>query len=76
MPSHATFGAEMGKKLGALWQILGKTDAVWRHVTIQDVAEPFHVIHMGPMSDDAVSNQLLSPHLCLAAPPFGLRLAK
>ena len=76
VPSHATFWAEIGKKIDKLPQILGKTDAVWRHVTIQDAAEPFNVLHMCPMSDDAVSNQLLSLHLCLAVPLFGLRLAK
>ena len=38
--SHATFLAEMGKKFGTLPQIFGKTDAVWRHVTAQDSAEP------------------------------------
>ena len=31
---------------------------------------------MGVMSDDAVLNQLLSPHLCLVMPLFGLQLAK
>ena len=75
MPSHDTFWAEIGKKFGTLSQILGKTDAVWRRVTIQDAAEPFNVLHMGPMSDDAVLNQLPSPLLGLAMPLFGLRLA-
>jgi hypothetical protein len=36
----------------------------------------FYVIHMGPMSDDAVLNQLLSPHVCQAMPLFGLWLKK
>jgi hypothetical protein len=52
-------------------QLSSKTDAVWMHVTEYDDAESFHVLHMGPMSDDAVPNQLLSPHLCLAMPLFG-----
>ena len=43
---------------------------------MQDAAEPFHVLHMCPMGDDAVLNQLLSPHLCQAMPVFGLRVAK
>ena len=51
MPSHATFWAEIGKKFVTLLQIFGKTDAVWRHVAAQDAAEPFHVLHMCPMSD-------------------------
>ena len=76
MPSHATFGAEIGENSGTLPQILGKTDAVWSHVTMRDAAEPFNVLLMCPMSDDAVSNQLLSPHLCVAMPLFGLRLAE
>ena len=76
MPGHAIFWAVIGKeKFGStLPQILGKTGAVWRHVTECDAAEPFHDLHMGPMSDDAVSNQLLGPHLCPAMALVGLRL--
>jgi hypothetical protein len=51
--------------------------SVWRHVTVQDAAEPFHVLHM--VSNEwwyFVNNHLPSPHLCLAMPLFGLRLAK
>ena len=47
---------------------------VCRHVTEYDAAESFHALYMGPRSGDAVSNQLLSPHLCLAKPLFGLQL--
>ena len=32
-------------------QISAKVDAVSSHGTISADAEPFHVIHMGPMSD-------------------------
>jgi hypothetical protein len=53
-----------------------KTDAILRHVTECNAAEPFHAFHMGPMSDDAVSNQLLSPHLYQAMPLIVLLLAK
>jgi hypothetical protein len=49
----------IGNKFGNLPQILGRIDAVWGNVEEHDAAEPFHVLHMGPMSDDAVSNQLL-----------------
>jgi hypothetical protein len=41
-----------------------------------DAAEPFHVLYMDQMSDDAVSNQLPNPHPCKAMQPFGLRLPK
>jgi hypothetical protein len=33
-------------------EILGKSDAVWRSVTVYDAAEPFHVLHMDPGSND------------------------
>jgi hypothetical protein len=67
------------KSLVLRHQLLNKNkkDAVWRHVTEYDAAESFHVLHMGPMSDDAVSNQLLSSNLCLLAMPlFGPGQAK
>ncbi len=76
MPSHATFWAAVGKKFAICLQILGDVDAVLQQLTIYAAAEPFHVLHMGPMSDDAVSNQLLGPHLNQAMPLFGLPLAK
>ena len=75
MPGHAAFWDGMGKKFGTSQQIWGKSDGGWGHVTTQD-AEQFNVIHMDPMSDDAVSNQLLSLNLCLAMPVFGLGWAK
>ena len=65
MPGHAIFWAVIGKeKFGStLPQILGKTGAVWRHVTECDAAEPFHDLHMGPMGHVALLNQLLGLHL-------------
>jgi hypothetical protein len=36
--------------------------------TYDAAAEPFHILHMGSISDDAVSKQLLSPYLCQAMP--------
>jgi hypothetical protein len=48
---------------------LKQTDVVWRHVT-EYAAESFHVLHMDSMSDDALLNQLLSPHLCQVIPFF------
>ncbi len=66
--AHSTFRAAIVSKFSStLPQILGKADAVWRHVTVQDAAEPFHVLHMCPMSDDAVPNHLLiggAPNKC------------
>jgi hypothetical protein len=62
--------------LGTSPQIWGKAGAVWRHVAEYDAAKPFHVPHEDPMSGDAVSNQLLNHHLCVAMPLFGLGLAK
>jgi hypothetical protein len=69
------FGPQQAKTLALCRQLSSITDAVWRHVTEYDAAESFHVLHMGPMSDDAVPNQLLSPHLCLAMPLFGAQQA-
>jgi hypothetical protein len=39
-----------------------------------NVAEPFQGLHMDPMSDVSMCNQLLVAHLCLHVPCFGLRL--
>jgi hypothetical protein len=58
------FVLRLAKSLASFLPTSWKTDAVWRHVTECNAAEPFHAFHMGPMSDDAVSNQLLNPHLC------------
>jgi hypothetical protein len=44
-------------------EILGKSDAVWRYVTVYDDADQFHVVHLDPMSGDSVSNQNPSPSL-------------
>jgi hypothetical protein len=54
VPSHASFRAAVGnnKNIGTLNQILGRSDAVWRSVTVYDAAEPFHVLHMDPGSND------------------------
>jgi hypothetical protein len=70
------FGLQLAKSSELCHQISSKTDAVWKNVTEYDAAEPFHVIHSRPISDDTVSNQLLGPHLCLAISLFGLQLAK
>jgi hypothetical protein len=76
-PSYSLFeampllGLLLEKKTMALCnhEILGKSDAVWRHVTVYDAAEPFHVLHMDPMSDDLVSNQIPSPYLSSHSKP-------
>jgi hypothetical protein len=60
-------------------EILGKSDAVWRHMTVyDDAAEPLHVLHMDTMSDESVSNQIMSPS-CFqfqAMPLFCMQLEK
>jgi hypothetical protein len=66
----------ISNKFGTLPQLLGKADAVWRHVKEDDAAKPFHVLHMGSVSDDSMSIQLLSLNMCPAMPLFGLPLAK
>jgi hypothetical protein len=38
--------------------------------------EPFHVIHMGPISDVVVSNMLLVANLCKADPIYGLHVTR
>jgi hypothetical protein len=53
-----------------------KIDAVCDHGTISVGAEPFHVIHMSPMSDVVMRNSLLRANLCQANPIFGLQFAK
>jgi hypothetical protein len=71
VPSHATIELRLAKNFSHCHPILGKTDAVWRHVTAYDYAEPFHVHHMDQISYDAESEQLPSPHLCQAMPLLG-----
>jgi hypothetical protein len=55
--------------LARAWQAVGKfqpkIDAVCEdHGTISVGAEPFHVIHMSPMSDVVMRNSLLGANLC------------
>jgi hypothetical protein len=58
-------------------EILCKSDAVWRNVTVyDDAAEPLHVLHMDPMNDDSESNQIMSPSLFQAMQHFCLPLVK
>jgi hypothetical protein len=47
------FGLRLAQICSHCHPILGKADAVWRHVTAYDAAEPLHVLHMDQMSDDA-----------------------
>jgi hypothetical protein len=44
--------------------------------TLSIPAEPFHVLHMDPMSDDSMCSQLLVAHLCHTMPCFELDLGK
>jgi hypothetical protein len=63
-PSHATFRAAVEKTMALFNQeILGKSDAVWRHVTVYDDGEPYYALHLDPMNDDSVSNQIPSLYL-------------
>ncbi len=39
-------------------------DGVSSHDTSSVAAEPFHVLHMDPMSDVSMCNQVLVAHLC------------
>jgi hypothetical protein len=51
--------------LAGLKQIQDKTDGVTSHDTSSVAAEPFHVLHMDPMSDVSMCNQVLMvAHLC------------
>jgi hypothetical protein len=45
-------------------QIQAKSDGVSSHNTLSVAAGPCHVLHMDPMSDDSMCNQLLVAHLC------------
>jgi hypothetical protein len=61
---HAPFWAAAGKKFSICYHpIQGLTDAVQRHSTEWDAVAPFHAIHISPMGDVAMSNQLLTPHV-------------
>jgi hypothetical protein len=41
-----------------------QTDGISSHDTSSVTAEPFHVLHMDPMSDVSMCNQVLVAHLC------------
>jgi hypothetical protein len=62
--------------LAGLKQIQAQIDGILSHNSLSDAAEPFHVLHMDPMSDDSMSNQLLVAHLCHCMPCFGLWMGK
>ena len=57
-------------------QIQPKIDGISSYDTLSVAAEPFHVLHMDPMSDVSMCNQLLVAHLCHPKPCFGLLLGK
>ena len=68
---------QLAKAIGiSCQQLSAKIDAVFGHSTISVDAEPFHDIHMGPMSDVVMWNRLLVANLCQASHIFGLQLAK
>jgi hypothetical protein len=75
--------------LGTVWQVCSKPnpkfmdqmllnhsqiDGVSSKNATSNAAEPFHVLHMDPMSDVSMCNQLLVAHLCRPIPCFGLWL--
>jgi hypothetical protein len=51
-------------KFGQYPQFPAKNCAITSQDTISVAAEPFHVLHMDPVSDDSMCNQLLVAHLC------------
>jgi hypothetical protein len=59
---------------GVQQKIQAKSGGVSSHNTSSNAAEPFHVLHMDPISDVSMCNQLLVAHLCLPMLCFGLRL--
>ena len=75
MPCQSHFWAAVGLSLAKCQQISARIDDVCSHGTISVDAEPFHVIHMGPMSDVVMWNSLLVANLVRNNPIFGLELA-
>ena len=71
---QSNFRASVGPSLASCQQLSAKIDAVFSHSTISVDAEPFHDIHMGPMSDVVMRNSLMGANLCQANPIFGLQL--
>jgi hypothetical protein len=57
-----------GLQMGNIWhlspKIQSKIDEISSHDTLPVAAEPFHVLHMDPMSDVSMCNQVLVAHLC------------
>jgi hypothetical protein len=73
--ANPIFGLQFARAWQAVGKLQPKIDAVCEdHGTISVGAEPFHVIHMSPMSDVVMRNSLLGANPCQANPIFGLQL--
>ena len=73
--TYLIFGFDLAKPWqAACQQFSTKTDAVCCHSTISVDAEPYHVIHMGLMSDVVMWNMLLVAILCHVDHLLGFRL--
>jgi hypothetical protein len=69
--SHAMpcYGLQLEKVWHLSPQIKPKIDGISSHDTLSVAAEPLHVLHMDPMSDVYMCNQILvAQHLCHAMP--------
>jgi hypothetical protein len=58
------FGLQLGKVWHCASESQAKIDGISIHKISSVAAEPFHVLHMDPMSDDSMCNQLLVAHVC------------
>jgi hypothetical protein len=70
------FWTAVGKCLAGMGIIQDKIDGLSSQDTLSFAAESLHVLHMIPMSDVSMCNQLLVAQLCHPMPCFGLQLGK
>jgi hypothetical protein len=66
------FWTDVVKSLAVCQQIPVKHARISSHDTLSIAAEPFHVLHMDPMSDVSMCYKLLVAHLCQSMLCFGL----
>ena len=74
MSPHAVSLAEIGSSLAERPQNQVKIDGVFSNDASLFASKSFYVLHMAPMSDIMMCNQLLVAHLCHTMLCFGLQL--
>ena len=65
-PILLSFWLQQAESLALPHHTQAKSQVVSSHTTTSVAVEPFHVLHVDPMSDVSMCNHLLVAHLCQA----------